>query len=425
MKTSTIRFIVVLAALSIGGITITQVYWVKRAFDLKEDEFQRNVNTALLNVAQQIYSFSDSNNPAPTHNPVKQLSTNYFVVMVNSQIDASLLEYMLRTEFEKRKLQADFEYGVYDCTNEKMMYGNYVQISDTRTKTELDKNLPKWNTQGYYFGVQFLNREAQIINQMGIWSFSSIVLLVVIVFFAYTLFVILKQKRLSEIQKDFINNMTHEFKTPIATIAVSTEVLKSPDIIRQPERLLNYTTIIENENKRLKQHVERVLQMAKLDKESIELKKENVNIHEVVQEVARGMNASLQEKQIELELSLTAQQPVISADKLHITNVVYNLLDNAIKYSAENPKVWISVKQGDKKTLVLEVRDNGIGVKEEDQKKIFEKFFRVPTGNVHNVKGFGLGLNYVKQIVEAHRGKISIKSHLGEGCTFRIYLPHA
>lgn len=399
------------------------MYWVKRAFDLKEDEFVRNVNTALLNVAQQIYSFND-HGPAPSHNPVRQLSTNYFVVMVNSQLDASLLEYMLRTEFEKRKLQADFEYGIYDCTNEKMMYGNYVQVNDAHSGTEVSKNLPKWNTQGYYFGVQFPNREAQILNQMGIWSFSSIVLLIVIVFFAYTLFVILKQKRLSEIQKDFINNMTHEFKTPIATIAVSTEVLKSPDIVKQPERLLNYTTIIENENKRLKQHVERVLQMAKLDKETIQLKKESANVHEIVQEVTGGMNAALQEKTIQLELSLYATNPVIVADKLHITNVVYNLLDNAIKYSAENPRIWISVKQYEK-GIVLEVRDNGIGVKEDDQKKIFEKFFRVPTGNVHNVKGFGLGLNYVKSIVEAHKGKITLKSHLGEGCTFRIYLPQA
>ncbi|HMV08046.1 MAG TPA: HAMP domain-containing sensor histidine kinase [Cyclobacteriaceae bacterium] len=421
MKTSTIRFIVVLATLSIVGISITQVYWVKRAFDLKEDEFKRNVNTALLNVAQQIYSFAD-HGPAPTHNPVKQLSTNYFVVMVNSQIDASLLEFMLRTEFDKRKIQADFEYGIYDCANEKMMYGNYVQVNDGKSKTEISKNLPKWNTQGYYFGVQFPNREAQIINQMGIWSFSSVVLLVVIVFFAYTLFVILKQKRLSEIQKDFINNMTHEFKTPIATIALSTEVLKSPDILRQPERLLSYTTIIENENKRLKQHVERVLQMAKLDKESIELKKEAVNLHEVVQEVTNGMATSIQEKKIEVDLDLQAVEPVIQADKLHATNVVYNLLDNAIKYSAENPKIWISVKQAEKH-LVLEVKDNGIGVKEDDQKKIFDKFFRVPTGNVHNVKGFGLGLNYVRQIVDAHRGKITVKSHLGEGCTFRIYFP--
>lgn len=421
MKSSTIRLIVVLATLCIVGITITQVYWVKRAFDLKEAEFERQVNTALINVAQQIFSLN--NTPSPANNPVKQLSTNYFVVMVNGEIDATLLEFLLRTEFEKRNIKADFEYGIYDCTHEKMVYGNYVSLRDVNNKTEPGKKLPNWTNQGYYFGVQFPNREAQILNQMGIWSFSSIVLLLVIVFFAYTLFVILKQKRLSEIQKDFINNMTHEFKTPIATIAVSAEVLKNPEIIKQPERLLNYTTIIENENKRLKKHVERVLQMARLDKEDIGLKKENINLHEIIHEVVTGMDISLQEKQGKAETILEASQPVIAADRHHVTNVIYNLLDNAIKYCKENPSIVIRTKQ-DAKGITLEVRDNGIGIHEVHQKRIFQKFFRVPTGNVHDVKGFGLGLNYVKQIVEAHRGRITLESVVGNGCTFRVYLPY-
>ncbi len=420
MKSSTIRLIVVLATLCIVGITITQVYWVKRAFDLKEAEFERQVNTALINVAQQIFSFSNS--PAPAVNPVKQLSTNYFVVMVNSEIDASLLEFLLRTEFEKRNVKADFEYGIYDCTHEKMVYGNYVSMRDTKGKVEPAKKLPGWTNQGYYFGVQFPNREAQILNQMGIWSFSSIVLLLVIVFFAYTLFVILKQKRLSEIQKDFINNMTHEFKTPIATIALSAEVLKNPDILKQPERLLNYTTIIENENKRLKKHVERVLQMARLDKEDIGLKKESINLHEVIEEVVAGTRVTLQEKQGKVELRLEANQPLVTADRHHLMNVIYNLLDNAIKYCKENPFIVIRTKQ-DSKGITLEVKDNGIGVGQEHQKRIFQKFFRVPTGNVHDVKGFGLGLNYVKQIVEAHRGKITLESVVGSGCTFRVFIP--
>ena len=421
MKTATIRLIVVLATLSIVGITITQGYWVKRAFDLKEDEFERQVNTALLNVAQQIFSFSGT--PSPANNPVKQLSTNYFVVMVNSEIDASLLEFLLRTEFEKRSIKTDFEYGIYDCTNEKMVYGNYVALREAVEKNSIEKNLPKWSNQGYYFGVQFPNREAQILNQMGIWIFSSLVLVLVIVFFSYTLFVILKQKRLSEVQKDFINNMTHEFKTPIATIAVSTEVLKNPAIIHHPERLLNYATIIESENHRLKQHVERVLQMAKLDKDHIELKKENVNLHDVIEEVVRGMRVPLQEKGGEVILNLQAEQPVIHVDKLHITNVIYNLLDNAIKYCNSNPMITIITKQNIK-TLALEMKDNGIGIQDADQRKIFQKFYRVPTGNVHNVKGFGLGLNYVKQIVESHRGKVGLTSQPGNGSLFSIYLPY-
>ncbi len=200
MKNSTIRLIVILATLSIVGITATQIYWVKRAFDLKEAEFERTVSTALYNVAQQIFEINQT--PSPAINPVKQLSTNYFVVMVNSEIKPNLLEFLLRTEFEKRNVIADFEYGVFDCTSECMIYGDYVPLQTAKDKITR-KELPAWASQGYHFGVQFPNREAHIINQLGIWSFSSIVLLLVIVFFAYTLFVILKQKRLSEIQKDF------------------------------------------------------------------------------------------------------------------------------------------------------------------------------------------------------------------------------
>lgn len=422
MKSSTIRFIVVLATISILGISVTQIYWVKRAFGLKEAEFDRQVNTALFNVASQIFSIN--NTPSPANNPVKQISTNYYVVMVNSDIDANLLEFLLRSEFEKRNIQADFEYGIYDCSHEKMVYGNYVKLSDKVSKREQNPNLPKWVNAGYYFGVQFPNREAQILNQMGIWSFSSAVLLIVIVFFGYTLFVILKQKRLSEIQKDFINNMTHEFKTPISTIAVSTEVLKDTNIVQQPERLLQYATIIENENKRLKQHVERVLQMAKLEKEDVGLKKEAVNLHEIIHEVVQSIDLALREKQGSIHLKLNAPSPNLTADKHHLTNVIFNLLDNAIKYCTSKPSITIRTELNET-SISLTVEDNGIGISDENKRRIFQKFYRVPTGNVHDVKGFGLGLHYVKQIVEAHRGRITVTSEPGKGCAFTILLPTA
>lgn len=419
MKNSTIRFIVILAALSIVGITITQIYWIRRAFDLKEAEFERTVNTALYNVAHQIFDINKT--PSPAVNPVKQLSTNYFVVMVNSEIDANLLEYLLRNEFEMRGIIADFEYGVFDCSSERMVYGNYVPLKTSKEKATT-KNLPKWSNQGYYFGVQFPNRAAHIINQMGIWSFSSVVLLLVITFFAYTLFVILKQKRLSEIQKDFINNMTHEFKTPIATIAVSTEVLKDPSIVNQPERLMNYAGIIEKENIRLKQQVERVLQMARLDKDAVGLKKETVSLHQMISDSIRHYAMALQERNGIIKSELTAMNDQINADKFHLTGVFNNLIDNAIKYCREIPEITIRTSNYNN-GCVIEVSDNGIGISSENQKRVFQKFYRVPTGNVHDVKGFGLGLSYAKTIVEAHGGQISLKSELGKGCLFRIFIP--
>jgi two-component system phosphate regulon sensor histidine kinase PhoR len=419
VKNSTIRFVVILAALSIVGITITQIYWVKRAFDLKEAEFERTVNTALYNVANQIFDINKT--PSPANNPVKQLSTNYFVVMVNSEIDASLLEYLLRNEFEKRGIIADFEYGVYDCSSERMVYGNYVPLKTSKEKITA-KILPKWGNQGYYFGVQFPNRAAHIINQMGIWSFSSIVLLTVITFFAYTLFVILKQKRLSEVQKDFINNMTHEFKTPIATIAVSAEVLKDASIVHQPERLKNYAEIIEKENIRLKQQVERVLQMARLDKEDIGLKKERLDIHQLIQDSIRHNAMALKERKGIVASELNARRFMLDVDRFHFTSVFNNMIDNAIKYCKEIP--FVTIKTFDRPGgCIIEVTDNGIGISQEHQRRVFQKFYRVPTGNVHDVKGFGLGLSYSKTVVEAHGGQISLESELGRGCTFQIYIP--
>ncbi|HYG02478.1 MAG TPA: HAMP domain-containing sensor histidine kinase [Chryseosolibacter sp.] len=419
MKNSTIRIIVILGAICIFGITITQLYWLRKAFDLKESEFVRTVNAALFNVAHQIYDINDT--PSPAANPVKQVSTNYFIVMVNGDVDVRLLEFLLKSEFDKRSIKADFEYGIYDCSSEKMRYGDYVSLQATSEKVAT-KQLPAWHNYAYYFGVQFPARESNLINQMGIWSFSTFVLLVVIVFFAYTLFVILKQKRLSEIQKDFINNMTHEFKTPISTIAVSTEVLKDPNIVYQPERLRNYTGIIEKENIRLKQHVERVLQMARLDKEDIGLKKEAVDLHTLIRDAIKNTSHLVAEKCAEIKLNLSDADVRVDVDKLHMTNVFHNLIDNAMKYCEQTPSVEISSRVVNA-NLEISVKDNGIGISPENQKRVFQKFFRVSTGNVHDVKGFGLGLSYIKTIIEAHRGQIKLESQLEHGSTFKITLP--
>lgn len=419
MKNSTIRSVVILAVLCIAGISIIQVYWFRRAFDLRKDEFDRTVTTALFNVAQQLFEIN--NTPSPANNPVRQVSTNYFAVMVNSELKADLLEFLLRTEFEKSNIQTDFEYGIYDCASEQMVYCNYVSLQSS-SKRAATFTLPKWSSLGYYFGVKFPYREAHILNQMGIWTFSSVVLLLVIVFFCYALFVILKQKRLSEIQKDFINNMTHEFKTPLSTIAVSAEAIRDPIIHQHPERLLNYTSIIQKENSRLTQQVERVLQMARIDKGSIILKKESVSIQQVVHEAIQQASAYLEQKQGVISCDFNATNDYLQADKLHLTNALFNLLDNAIKYCATAPKITI-VTRDHKNGIVLEAHDNGIGIGKEESKRVFEKFYRVPTGNVHDVKGFGLGLSYVKNIVEAHKGKISLRSAPQQGSVFTIFLP--
>ncbi|WP_040497089.1 sensor histidine kinase [Fulvivirga imtechensis] len=422
MKRSTIRLLVVLATLSVIGISITQVYWFKQAFNTEADRFNRDVSTALFNVANQFFEIS--NTAIPANNPIRQLSTNYYVVMINNEIDANLLEYLLKTEFEKRNLIADFEYGIYDCNNEKMVYGSYVAMNNKGKHAPEPGALPKWENQSYYFGVQFPDKASIITNRMGVWIFSSAVLLVVILFFGYALFIILKQKRLSEIQKDFINNMTHEFKTPISTIALSTEVLKNPNITTQPERLLNYATIIQNENQRLKKQVERVLQMASLDKEEIALKREKLDIHEVINDALKGVAVNLEERHGMVTTRLSATNTKITGDRLHIINVFYNLLDNAIKYSKNAPQIKI-LTYNKKDIIYIEITDSGIGMTSDQQKKVFDKFYRVPTGNLHDVKGFGLGLNYVQLVIKAHKGAIELESKPEKGSTFKLCLHNA
>lgn len=407
--------------MSIVGITVTQIYWVRKAFDLKENQFNRDVQSALRAVADQIYEINKSS--SPTNSPVEQLSTNYFVVLVNGPVNSSVLGFLISSEFEKRNITTDYEFGIYDC-EEQCMKGVDFKLHKKNKATASLVELPTWKEDGYYFGVQFSRIEANLISQMGIWGFSSAVMVVVIFFFAYSLFVILRQKRLSEIQKDFINNMTHEFKTPLSTIAISSEVLKDPTITRSPERLLNYATIIQTESQRLKQHVERVLQMARFEKNDIGLKKEKLDLHELIREAVQNTSIALQEKNGEISLQLNAENSWIEVDGLHFTNVLFNLIDNAIKYSKDIPHLKIATETLGRH-IIVEVRDDGIGIRADDQKKIFHQFYRVPTGNLHDVKGFGLGLNYVKVMVEAHQGKISVTSSPGIGSCFKITLPLA
>lgn len=421
MSRNTLRIIIILAAISIAGVTVTQIYWVRKAFDLKENQFNRDVQSALRAVADRIYEINKTQSPA--NSPVEQLTTNYFVVLVNGPVNSSVLGFLISSEFEKRNITTNYEYGIYDC-EEQCMKGVDFNLHKKNTTTASLVEMPTWKEDGYYFGVQFSRIEANLVSQMGIWGFSSAVMVVVIFFFVYTLFVILRQKRLSEIQKDFINNMTHEFKTPLSTIAISSEVLKDPTITHTPERLLNYATIIQTESQRLKQHVERVLQMARLEKSDLGLKKEKLSLHELIHEVVQNASIALQERKGVVLLELNAENSWIEADKLHFTNVLFNLIDNAIKYNKNTPNLVISTGNIGHHIFV-EVRDNGIGINVENQKKIFHQFYRVPTGNLHDVKGFGLGLNYVKVMTELHKGKVSVASKPGEGSVFKIVLPIA
>jgi two-component system, OmpR family, phosphate regulon sensor histidine kinase PhoR len=239
-------------------------------------------------------------------------------------------------------------------------------------------------------------------------------------FFIYAILTLLKEKRLSEIKEDFINNLTHEFKTPIANIEIASEVLKKNTF--DPAKREHYYDIIHRENNRLKTQVERVLQMATIDQQAFSLDLKPINVHDLISQLSENIGFRILEKSGSLKMDLQAENPELLADEFHITNSMYNMLDNAEKYSSDHPDIRISTRN-ERNGILISIRDSGIGIKEEFQKLVFDKFFRVPTGDVHNVKGFGLGLSYVKAIIEAHDGYITLHSELNRGSQFDIFLP--
>lgn len=417
MNRKTFRLVVFLAAISIGGILFIQIFWMGRAFDLSNKQFEHNVNLALLNVTSTLCEINQ-NEILP--DPIEQLSSNYFIVNLNNKIAPELLETILRSEFQKREIAEDFEYGVFDCTNREMVYGRYINLKENTSTEPAASTFPQLNKDAYYFGVYFPNKTSTLAGEMWIWGFSSMVLVVVIIFFGYTLMAIFRQKKLSEIQKDFINNMTHEFKTPISTIALSSDVLQSEEISSQPERLSQYAQIIKKEANRLQNQVDRVLQMATVEKETISLTKQEFDLNELIIQSIQSAQLNLAQGG-QITFDQKAEHAVLLADKVHLTNIIYNLLDNAVKYNENTPLVNITTSEKEK-FITIKIQDNGHGIDTKEQDLIFKKFYRVPTGNIHNVKGFGLGLYYVKMIVEAHEGKISLESS-PSGTTFTIDLP--
>ncbi|NOX48014.1 MAG: HAMP domain-containing histidine kinase [Chlorobi bacterium] len=417
MKSNHIRIAVILGSVSIIGIIFFQLYWVNKSYSLEEEQFNRTVEIALYNVAEKMASFNGLE--LPNENPVRQISSNYFIVDINNVIDSKILDHFLKMEFEYSNIRIDYEYAIYDCETNQMVFGNYIRQDDKEKQKE--KQFQKYDEFTYYFGILFPSKTGYILNSMNTWLISSFVLFTAIFFFAYAVFIILKQKRYSEVQKDFINNMTHEFKTPISTIGISANVLSNPEITNDPERLRNYTQIIAEQNKRLENQIEKVLQLATLEKHKLKLKMERLDLHEIIKSVTKGFRLNIEKNKGVISCDMGAKEAFVVADKQHLVNMVYNLLDNAIKYSNGPPEIHIETRNKNG-MLYFTIRDKGIGIDKKHIKKVFDKFFRVPTGNVHNVKGFGLGLNYVKSIVNEHKWKIHIESEVGKGSRFIIVM---
>lgn len=445
MNRKTINTVIVLGILSLLSVLSIQLFWIhktneaqrltvqiqEREDSLNLKQFSERAHIALRDVLEQINTKDDIS--ANLYGAVKQIRPNYFSVDIEEELHPFYLEQLLKREFDNQSLNQDFVYGIYDCYSDSIVFGNLIKYNKNSSYSVTNNdsvgktsNQLKWKNDGHYFTVLFPNVSSTSIavskTDFYPWFYLVVLLLLLFLFFVFTLNVILKQKRLSEVKTDFINNMTHELKTPISTIGLSSELLLRGDFKEDPDRLHRYAEIIYKENKRLENQVERVLNVAKLDREKLTLKKESCSIHDLILEAKESFDINQTDKGGEIELLLDAQRETLMMDEVHITNVIYNLLDNAVKYCNTVPHIDIRTWD-DGQFFYLTITDNGIGMKREDLKMIFDKFYRVPTGNLHDVKGFGLGLYYVKLIVEEHGGTIQVKSQLGKGTTFSLKFP--
>jgi len=354
-----------------------------------------------------------------------EFNLNRSSIPINKRIDPDYLKHLLNTELRNSGITLNYQYAVESQISGKstvlMGSDGFDPSHATKYRKLLFQN--DINVKPNFLTVYFPEQRGFLIQSTGFLVIPSILLTFIIIgIFAITLHIILRQKKVSLIKNDFINNMTHELKTPISTISLASQMLKDTSVTHTPKTIEHVSGVIFDESKRLSYQVEKVLQMAVFNEGRLKLKMAEINLNDVAGSVASNFQIRVSSQNGVLHTNFAAQRPIVKGDEVHITNVLFNLLDNAVKYSTENPEIELSTENKNG-WVVVAVKDNGIGIPREHQKQIFERFYRVPTGNVHNVKGFGLGLSYVKRIVDVHNGQIKVDSASGKGTRFRIYLP--
>jgi two-component system phosphate regulon sensor histidine kinase PhoR len=339
------------------------------------------------------------------------------------RIQPGYLDSLIRKELADKDVTLDYSFGI-ETTPGNWVYTSSPEIKSQKSAFTAALFPNDLHPTQDHLRIYFPERANYIWQTMGLsLAGSGLLLLVMIGCFYFAVLTILRQKKLATVKNDFINNMTHEFKTPITSISLATQLLQEELKPGKNESILRYLGIIKDENTRLGQQVERVLQTAQMEKEEITLKRKKVDISALVHQVAEINGPLIESVNGSLVVNVDKLPSTVELDEVHISNVLNNLIDNAVKYSPSSPQVEILARTQDQ-GISIQVKDHGMGMPKEALSNIFDAFYRVPTGNVHNVKGFGLGLSYVKKIVEAHGGKVHVKSKLGEGSTFEIYLPY-
>ncbi|KAF2517308.1 sensor histidine kinase [Flavobacterium foetidum] len=419
MKINKLNSIILLGLIAIISILVAQLLWTKEAFTLEQKKLSQKAHIALLEVAKKLYE--GTNHELPAQNPVQKISNDYYIVNVDNEFEPDILEFYLQTEFKKMNITTDFEYAMYNCQSDEMIYGDYISLSKKKAECKKTVYFPKHKNLVYYFAVRFPNETTYLFSSMRFWFILSTALIFILLIYVYSIFKLLQQKKYSELQRDFINNMTHEFKTPLASILIASKYLIEQKPIKEDKKLFTYTDIIINQGNKLNSHIEKILNIAKSDYAPLELNKESILIVPIIEEAIENIKLKYPEASLSIETAST--QYLIETDAFHFGNLVYNLLDNAVKYCNEKPEIKIKITE-ENNCLKLEFNDNGIGINPKKISFIFDKFYRVQNEKSNEVNGFGLGLYYVKEICSLQSWKIKAENNPEKGVTITLSIPY-
>jgi two-component system phosphate regulon sensor histidine kinase PhoR len=432
--------ITILISLSLLGLIFFQILWIKSAHDAKDKQVRENIYRAMADAGEALTNDKSTITLFPKKNdllfPNDPMQLQPYRLSVVQRYSKEEIAEIIRMEFNNSNLKNyPFEFAIIEnsINGKQLLSPNYYKYSldTTDNKTYVIPLLPSSGSNyenlvnEELLGV-IVPKQSNLIWKEMFWFIIGAILFTLIITTAFfiTLRTLLKQKKLSEIKSDFINNMTHEFKTPLATISLAVDALKNDKVKGNEEKTGYFTNIIKEENKRMNKQVETILQAALLDKQEVQLNLKKLPAHDLITSALNNITLQVEEKQGKLDIQFDAEKDIILADEVHFTNLINNLLDNAVKYSKENLAIKLTTFNSGA-NIKIKIEDNGIGMNKETVNRIFEKFYRAHTGNIHNVKGFGLGLSYVKTMVDAHHGTIKAESILGKGSTFVITIPLA
>jgi two-component system, OmpR family, phosphate regulon sensor histidine kinase PhoR len=410
------RYSIFLSVAAVVALLAIQAYWIVNAYQVEEKQFNEKVNIAIRSVADQMLKL---HRDARTNiSAVRQTSSNEFFTDIKYPINYAQLDSVVRHTFTQHQILNNFSLSLYDKSNTLVignLYANGVK-SENATCVGRDSEVA-----AFTFSVRFPEKKSDILKAINLWTYSAGTFAFVLIMFGLILINLSKQKKLSEMKNDFISNMTHELQTPIANISMASEILQKNEDLSEL-RKARYLSIIQQENERLKTHVDQVLQTAVLQNEQLSLQKNQIDLHQILQNVIDTFQVRVQTRNGKFTIKLNANNTIVLGDQLHLVNVFHNLLDNAEKYSKYELNIIIE-SQNTPRGLLVSIMDHGIGISRDVQQFLFDKFYRVTSGNIHDVKGFGLGLSYVKKIIDAHHGSITVISDLHKGSSFQVLLP--